>query len=141
MWKHSWKVLFGCLVWDLMPFFVKIVLWKGSKSHFISLLIYECVSVTVVLHQTWCLPLLWHLVSTFPLLSGHQMWCLACSAWPSNCSHQLQKCFIFFCLMIGYTHSTLWYLQSHTFSVFTLSSRLSLIFCPEGICLGKTSSL
>ena len=60
-------------------FCVKVVLWKGSKSCLISLLIYECISVIVVLHQTWCLPLLWHLMSTFPLLHGHQVWaaCLA----------------------------------------------------------------
>ena len=32
-------------------FCVKVVLWKGSKSYLMSLLIYECISVIVVLHQ------------------------------------------------------------------------------------------
>lgn len=99
--KAFWKgfvCLFGL---EFNAFFVKIVLWKGSKSYLISLLIHEY--VTDVWHQTWCLPLLWHLAGTFPLLCGY-----GCEhpAWSGTCSHQLQKCFIFFCLMVGYTHSS-----------------------------------
>ena len=44
MLKYNWRFFFffACLLCDLMPFFVKAVLWKVSKSNLISLLIYEC---------------------------------------------------------------------------------------------------
>ena len=69
---------FFCL-FGLWPnaFFVKVVLWKDSKSY---LYWFMNVFVTDSWHQTWCLPLLWHLMGSFPLLCGHWVW-VACLAW------------------------------------------------------------
>lgn len=139
MWKHSWRVLFACLIWDLMPF-VLTLYFEKVPSH----ISYLCWFMNTSLSLSFCIK---HAVCHF---SGI-LWALfhfsvgiRCEqpAWPSNCSHQVQKYFISFCLMVGYTHSVLWYPQSHIASVLTLlSSRLSLIFCLEGICWGKTGSL
>lgn len=139
MWKHSWRVLFACLVWDLMSFVLK--LYFGKVPSHIS---YLCWFVNASLSLLFCIK--HDVCHFFGILWAHFHFSVGirCEqpAWPSNCSYHLQKCFIFFCLMVGYTHSTLWYLQSHTSSGWTLlSSRLSLIFYPEGICWGNTGSL
>ena len=98
---------FFCL-FGLWPnaFFVKVVLWKDSKSY---LYWFMNVFVTDSWHQTWCLPLLWHLMGSFPLLCGHWVW-VACLAWhlfPSTA--ELWHFFLFFlsCVMVGYSHSAL----------------------------------
>ena len=75
--KAFWKgfvCLFGL---EFNAFFVKIVLWKGSKSY---LYWFMNVFVTDAWHQTRCLRLLWHLLGSFPLLCGHWIWA-ACLAW------------------------------------------------------------
>ena len=103
-WK-SFVCLFGL---GSNTLFVKVVFWKGSKSYLTSLLIHEY--IIDVWHQTWCLPLLWHLDALFHFSVGIRY---EHPAWPGTDSHELQKCFFFlFCFMVSYTYSSLWHLQS-----------------------------
>ena len=121
------RVLLPCADCDLRPFCRGCTL---KKLVVIFLLMY--IFVTGV----------WHLVGTFPLLIGHQV-CVACLAWRLLSSTTEMPPAVLFCLhlIVGYTHSALWLLQSQTSLLLTLmSSWLSLNFCPEGIWWGKAGS-
>lgn len=111
------RALLACADCDLRPFCWGCTL---KKLVVISLLMY--IFITGV----------WHLVGIFPLLIGHQVG-VVCLAWRLLSSMTEMPPAVLFCpcLMVGYTHSALWPLQSRMSLILTLmSSWLSLNFCP-----------